>query len=65
MPSARAAASELAVRAAAAVAVHTGSAAAVAGSDAARLTREALFLLVFGSRPQIRTALLDRLAGLG
>ncbi len=65
MPSARAAAAELAVRAAAALAVHTGSAAAEAGSDAGRLTREALFLLVFGSRPAIRTALLDRLAGLG
>jgi alkylation response protein AidB-like acyl-CoA dehydrogenase len=65
MPSARAAASELAVRCAAALAVGTGSAAAVAGSHADRLTREALFLLVFGSRPQIRTALLDRLAGVG
>jgi alkylation response protein AidB-like acyl-CoA dehydrogenase len=65
MPSARAAASVLAVRAAAALTVHSGSAAALAGSDAERLTREALFLLVFGSRPQIRAALLDRLAGLG
>ena len=64
MPLARAAASELAVRAAAALAVHTGSSAALAGSAAERLTREALFLLVFGSRPRIRTALLDRLAGL-
>jgi alkylation response protein AidB-like acyl-CoA dehydrogenase len=65
MPIARAAASELAVRAAAALAVATGSAAALAGSDAERLTREALFLLVFGSRPRIRSALLDRLGGLG
>lgn len=65
MPAARAAASEVAVRAAAALAVHTGSAAALAGSEPERLIREALFLLVFGSRPQIRTALLDRLAGLG
>jgi alkylation response protein AidB-like acyl-CoA dehydrogenase len=64
MPSARAAASELAVRAAAALTVDTGSAAALAGSHAERLTREALFLLVFGSRPQIKAALLDRLAGL-
>jgi alkylation response protein AidB-like acyl-CoA dehydrogenase len=64
MPYARAAASELAVRAAAALAVAIGSAAALAGSDAERLTREALFLLVFGSRPQIKAALLDRLAGL-
>lgn len=65
MPAARAAASELAVRAAAALAVHTGSAAALAGSEPERLLREALFLLVFGSRAQIRAALLDRLAGLG
>ena len=65
MPTARAAACELAVRSAAALAVHTGSGSALAGSQPDRLTREALFLLVFGSRPQIRTALLDRLAGLG
>jgi Acyl-CoA dehydrogenase, N-terminal domain len=65
MPRARAAASELAVRAAAALAVHTGSASALVGSDAERLTREALFLLVFGTRPQIRDSLLDRLSGLG
>jgi alkylation response protein AidB-like acyl-CoA dehydrogenase len=64
MPVARAAAAELAVRAAAALTVSTGAAAALAGSTADRLTREALFLLVFGSRPQIKTALLDRLAGL-
>jgi hypothetical protein len=65
MPSARAAASELAVRAAAALAVSTGSAAALAGSHAERLSREALFLLVFGSRPRIKASLLDRLSGLG
>jgi hypothetical protein len=65
MGSARAVAAELAVRAAAALAVHTGSAAALAGSDAERLTREALFLLVFGSRPQIKASLLERLSGLG
>lgn len=65
MPGARAAASELAVRAAAALTVAIGSAAALAGSDAERLTREAMFLLVFGSRPQIRAWLLDRLSGLG
>jgi alkylation response protein AidB-like acyl-CoA dehydrogenase len=64
MPAARAAASELAVRSAAALAVSTGSSAALAGSPADRLTREALFLLVFGSRPQIKAALLDRLSGL-
>ncbi|HEY6749405.1 MAG TPA: acyl-CoA dehydrogenase family protein [Mycobacteriales bacterium] len=65
MPWARAAASELAVRAAAALAVHTGSASALVGSDAERLTREALFLLVFGTRPQIKESLLDRLSGSG
>jgi alkylation response protein AidB-like acyl-CoA dehydrogenase len=64
MPAARAAAAELAVRAAAALTVSTGAAAALAGSTADRLTREALFLLVFGSRPQIKSALLNRLAGL-
>jgi alkylation response protein AidB-like acyl-CoA dehydrogenase len=65
MPRARAAASELAVRAAAALAVHTGSASALVGSHAERLTREALFLLVFGTRPQIKESLLDRLSGSG
>lgn len=64
MPAARAAASELAVRSAAALAVQTGSTSALSGSHPDRLTREALFLLVFGSRPPIRTALLDRLSGL-
>ncbi len=63
MPAARAASCELAVRAAAALAVSTGAAAALAGSAAERLTREALFLLVFGSRAPIKAALLDRLAG--
>jgi alkylation response protein AidB-like acyl-CoA dehydrogenase len=65
MPAARAAAAELAVRAAAALAVSTGSASALVGSHPERLVREALFLLVFGSRPQIKASLLDRLAGLG
>ena len=65
MPAARAASSELAVRAAAALAVSTGSAAALAGSHPERLTREALFLLVFGSRPKIKSSLLARLSGLG
>ena len=65
MPAARAASSELAVRAAAALAVSTGSAAALAGGHPERLTREALFLLVFGSRPKIKSSLLERLSGLG
>jgi alkylation response protein AidB-like acyl-CoA dehydrogenase len=60
MPAARAAASELAVRAAHALAVRSGSGSALAGAEAERLTREAAFLLVFGSRPAIKDALLAR-----
>lgn len=56
---ARAAASALAVRAAHALAVHRGSRAALRGDVAERLTREAAVLLVFGSRPGIKAALLD------
>ncbi len=63
MPERRAAASALATRAAAALTVATGSAAVLRGSHAERLTREALFLQVFGSRPAIRAALLDGYAG--
>ena len=57
---ARAAASHLAARASAALVVATGSRAAVRHEHPERLAREALFLLVFGSRPPIRAALLDR-----
>ncbi len=60
MPAVRAAASELAVRAAHALAVSSGSGSALAGAEAERLTREAAFLLVFGSRPAIKEALLAR-----
>ena len=60
MPAARAGASELAVRAAHALAVRRGSSSALAGDEAERLTREAAFLLVFGSRPTIKEALLAR-----
>jgi hypothetical protein len=38
--------------------VTTGSRAVLAGEHAQRLVREATFLLVFGSRPAIRSALL-------
>jgi alkylation response protein AidB-like acyl-CoA dehydrogenase len=62
MPAARARASEFAVRAAHVLAVRRGSASALAGDAAERLAREAGFLLVFGSRPAIKEALLDRLA---
>jgi alkylation response protein AidB-like acyl-CoA dehydrogenase len=57
MPGARAAACELAFRATAALVVSQGSRAILADQDAQRLAREALFLLVFGSRPPIRAAL--------
>jgi hypothetical protein len=60
-PAARAAAAELAYRAAGALAVRTGSRAALAGDTAQRLVREAAFLLVFGSRPGIREDLYGRL----
>jgi len=38
------------------------STSALAGDPAERLTREAAFLLVFGSRPAIKDALLGRLS---
>ncbi|QIS08548.1 acyl-CoA dehydrogenase [Nocardia arthritidis] len=60
---ARAAASELAVRAANTLVTATGSAALVRGSLAERTSREATFTLVFGSRPGIKSALLERFAG--
>ncbi|SDD86907.1 acyl-CoA dehydrogenase family protein [Rhodococcus tukisamuensis] len=60
---ARAQASELALRAAAALVTATGSAAALSGSTAERLMREATLTLVAASRPQIRRTLLDRLGG--
>ncbi len=65
MPAARAAACELAMRAAAALVVTQGATAVLAGEDAQRLAREALFLLVFGSRPTIKRALAGLLAGDG
>jgi alkylation response protein AidB-like acyl-CoA dehydrogenase len=61
MAQARAAASELAVRAAAALAVAHGSTSITADAQAQRLAREAVFLLVFGLRPAIKSALLRQL----
>jgi alkylation response protein AidB-like acyl-CoA dehydrogenase len=61
MATARAAASELAVRATAALAVRDGSSSITVDQHAQRLAREAVFLLVFGSRPAIKTALLRQL----
>lgn len=56
-PRARAAASALAARAAAALVADRGSAGVERGTDAERLYREAAMLLVFGSRPSIRSEL--------
>jgi alkylation response protein AidB-like acyl-CoA dehydrogenase len=61
MAAARAAASELALRAAAALTVRDGASAITVGAHAQRLAREALFLLVFGSRPAIKSELEARL----
>ena len=61
MADARAAASELALRATAALAVRDGGNAVTVDQHAQRLAREAVFLLVFGSRPGIKSALLKRL----
>jgi len=54
-------AEELAIRATAALAVRDGSQAISVDQHAQRLAREAVFLLVFGSRPGIKSALLRRL----
>jgi alkylation response protein AidB-like acyl-CoA dehydrogenase len=61
VPAARAVASELAMRAASALAVTTGARAVLRDQHAQRLVREATFLLVFGSRPTIKAELLGRL----
>lgn len=60
MAEARAAAAELALRAAGALVVAKGSTSLFPGQHAQRLLREATFLQVFGSRPAIRDALLHR-----
>ena len=61
MAQARADASELAVRAAAALAVQEGSRSVTVDQHVQRLAREAMFLLVFGTRPGIKDALRRRL----
>lgn len=61
LPAARAAMAAFAMRAATALVAHQGSSSVVAPSNAERLVREATMLLVFASRPSIRTALLDEL----
>lgn len=60
LPGARAAASDLALRAATRLVVATGARSVLAGSTPTRLLREAAFLLVFGSRPAIKAELLAR-----
>ena len=60
MADARAAAAELALRASAALTVRDGGHAITIDQHPQRLAREALFLLVFGSRPGIKSALLQR-----
>ena len=61
MADARAAAAELAMRAAAALTVRSGSRSIQLEDHAQRLYREAAFLLVFGSRKAIKASLLRRL----
>jgi alkylation response protein AidB-like acyl-CoA dehydrogenase len=63
LPAARAAASELALRAAAALTVAHGSRSILVDQHPQRLAREAMFLLVFGSRPPIRAELSRMIAG--
>ncbi len=65
MTTARARASELAVRAAHALAVQRGARSAIAGDVAERLGREAAFLLVFGSRAGIKDGLLQAFNAVG
>jgi alkylation response protein AidB-like acyl-CoA dehydrogenase len=61
MPVARAAASELCWRAASRLVVARGGRAVLRDQHAQRLAREAIFLLVFGTRPPIKIELLRRL----
>lgn len=60
-PHARAAASELAWRAAATLTTWQGARSVLRTNQAQRLMREAAFTMVFGARPAIRDALLGRL----
>lgn len=61
LPAARAAAAELAFRAAGALLTTVGSRGILAGQHAHRLVREAAFTLVAASRPNIKTSLLELL----
>jgi alkylation response protein AidB-like acyl-CoA dehydrogenase len=61
MPAARARAAELAFRAAGALVVTAGSRSIMVDQHPQRLAREAMFLLVFGSRPAIKEHLTSTL----
>ncbi|QVQ51265.1 acyl-CoA/acyl-ACP dehydrogenase [Spiractinospora alimapuensis] len=62
VPTARAATSELAMRTAAALTTYVGGRSLLTDAHAQRLVREATFLLAFGTRPTIRSALLRTLS---
>lgn len=62
LPRARAAASELAMRTAVTLTVQTGSRSVLLDDHPQRLVREAAFLLVFGTREKIKTALLEEIS---
>lgn len=62
LPAARAAASAFALRVAAALTVAAGARGLLLDQHPQRLAREALFVLVFGSRPSIKAQLLARVA---
>jgi hypothetical protein len=61
IPTARAAAAELAWRAAGALLVSQGSGSIIVDQHAQRLAREAMFILLFGTRPAIKQSLLASL----
>jgi alkylation response protein AidB-like acyl-CoA dehydrogenase len=65
MPAARAAASAFAFQAAGVLAAAAGSRSILVGAHPQRLAREALFLLVFGSRPVIKDRLVALLTARG
>jgi alkylation response protein AidB-like acyl-CoA dehydrogenase len=65
IPAARAAAGELALRAAAALMTAQGSRSLLAGGHPQLLAREAMFVLVYALRPASRAALLTRLGAAG
>ncbi len=65
MPGARAAAARLAHQATGRLMVVTGSRAVLLDSQAQRLAREALFMLVYALRPSVKAALLEQLGGTG